>query len=282
MNLVEFQHEAMATTFALTIAGVETKYAQQAATAAWLELDRLENDLSRYVQSSDIARANRIACGDTLKIGDDTLACLLQAAEISIATGHVFDVAYASERSAGQSRADPAFSVDPDSHTLTSRVDRLRLDLGAIGKGFALDRVAELLADWEISTACLQSGGSTALVLAAPPDHLGWSIGIGDDTSPQSLTLSNVALSGSGIAVKGEHLIDPRTRKPAVRTQRAWALAPTAAASDALSTAFFVWSDQEIARFCERHPEIGGAIATSEGRLVRFGALATYPLSQPT
>lgn len=276
MSCLEFQHEAMATTFAITIADQSAHYARQAATAAWKELDRLESELSRYVQSSDISRANRLSLGDSTVIGEDTLNCLLLAAEIALSTGHVFNVAYASERAPGQPADAPAFTLDPAAHVLTSCVPRLHLDLGAIGKGFALDRMAALLAEWEIASACLQSGGSTALVLAPPLGHIGWAIGIGEGPTHRALTLSNTALSGSGLAVKGEHLIDPRTNRPPPRSERAWALAPNAAVSDALSTAFFVWSDAEIAAFCNVHPEIGAAVTTADERLEFHGALQTH------
>ena len=271
----------MATTFALTIADQDEPYARQAAAAAWQALDRLESELSRYIESSDIAQANRLTQGNTMMIGDDTLQCLLLAAEVSLLTGHVFDAAYASERGPAPSRPAPAFTLDPQAHTLTSCVPRLHLDLGAIGKGYALDRLADLFAEWDIASACLQSGGSTALVLAPPAAHIGWAIGIGDGPTHRTLTMSHSALSGSGIAVKGQHLIDPRTQQRASRVDRTWALAPTAAVSDALSTAFFVWSDDEIARFCAAHPEMGGAIAVGDQRLEMYGALSRLPPSVP-
>eukprot|EP01035_Chromulina_nebulosa_P055709 gene55709-76352_t len=81
----------MATTFAIVIAGHERDYARQASAAAFRELDRLENELSRYVESSDIARANRLARGQTIPIGDDALHCLLLAADASLATDRAFD-----------------------------------------------------------------------------------------------------------------------------------------------------------------------------------------------
>lgn len=273
MNWPEFHHEAMATTFAIVIADHPSDYARQAAAAAFLELDRLENELSRYIESSDIARANRLAPGDTISIGEDALQCLLLAADASLATHRAFDAAYASERAPDQRADAPLFTLDPTAHTLTSHAVRLHLDLGAVGKGYALDCMAARLSDWAVTSACLQSGGSTALALAAPSGQPGWTVGIGEGPTYRPLTLIHVALSGSGIAVQGAHLIDPRTRAPSPRTGRAWALAPNAALSDALSTAFFVSTEREIAAFCAAHPKIGAARALSPTNLAAYGAL---------
>jgi len=277
MNWPEFHHEAMATTFGIVIADQSADYARQAAVAAWRELDRLESELSRYVESSDIARANRLACGETTTIGDDALQCLLIAAEACVATNRAFDAAYASTLAADASPGSPAFTLDPEAHAITSRAERLHLDLGAIGKGYALDQIATLFRDWEIPSACLQSGGSTALVLAPPSNLIGWPIGIGEGATLRTLSLSHVALSGSGIAVKGEHLFDPRAQQPATRRRRTWALATTAALSDALSTAFFVMSNAEVAMFCAGYPEVGAALVTTDGELLTHGTLSNAP-----
>ena len=270
MNWPEFHHEAMATTFAILVADQPLEYARQAAAAAWRELDQLESELSRYVESSDIAGANRLARGETLALGEDALECLLLAAGFSVATNRAFDVAYASQ---GVPNDQPPFTLDPDNHTLTSHAERLHLDLGAVGKGYALDRMAAILRDWQISSACLQSGGSTALTLAAPQNTPGWPVGIGDNEANRILSLRDAALSGSGVAVKGSHLLDPRTRAPAKRVNRTWALAPTAAMSDALSTAFFVMSDAEVGEFCRGHSEIGAGLIDGTGGLKCYGAL---------
>lgn len=273
MNWPEFHHEAMATTFAIVVADHERDYARQAAAAAFRDLDRLESELSRYIESSDIARANRLACGETITIGEDALECLLIAADASLATNRAFDAAYASKRAPGQPADAPLFTLDPAAHTLTSHAARLHLDLGAVGKGYALDRMAARLAEWAVTTACLQGGGSTALALSAPAGHAGWPVGIGEGTTHRTLSLTHAALSGSGVAVKGAHLIDPRNGTASARTTRAWALAPTGALSDALSTAFFVLPEADVAAFCAEHPEIGAANTLAEGRLVTYGAL---------
>ena len=74
----------------------------------------------------------------------------------------------------------------------------------------------------------------------------GWSCGLGDDHSLHRLTLKNCSLSGSGLAVKGSHILDPRSGQPAARQNRAWALTDIAAESDALSTACMVLDETEI------------------------------------
>jgi thiamine biosynthesis lipoprotein len=273
VNRLPFRHEAMATYFEIVVAGHPEPYARQAAAAAFRELDRLEGELSRYVESSDIARANRLAIGGSVVIGEDAMECLLLAAGVAESTGRAFDPAYGSERQPGYPDDAPAFTLDPPAHVVTSRVARLQLDLGAIGKGYALDRLAEVLSEWEIESACLNSGGSTALALGPPPSEAGWPVGLGDGDFRREILLAHGALSGSGLAVKGSHLIDPRTGRAAARSLRAWASAPGAGASDALSTAFFVMTDAEVADFCAVHPGIGAALTGSGGRLDFHGTL---------
>jgi thiamine biosynthesis lipoprotein len=123
---------------------------------------------------------------------------------------------------------------------------KLEFDLGAIGKGFALDRAAEVLREWSCPTFLLVAGGSSILAGDAPADMAGWSCGLGDDNSPRRYWLKNASLSGSGLAVKGKHILDPRTGQPAQRQNRAWALCDTAAESDALSTACMVLDEAEV------------------------------------
>jgi thiamine biosynthesis lipoprotein len=267
MNWPAFSHEAMATTFQVFIAGRPAEYARQAAAAAFLELDRLENELSRYIESSDIARANRLGAGASLVLGEDALQCLLGAAQISALTDRAFDLAYASPRAKGSD--DPLFALDPATHTLTSLTERLRLDLGAVGKGYALDRMAAVLAEWDITSACLQSGGSTALALAHPPEAPGWPIGVAEDVLPFTAR----AVSGSGIAVQGAHLIDPRTGSPASRSRRVWSFAATAAEADALSTAFFIMTDEAVIGFCGEHPCYGAVFTLDDGTPHRVGLI---------
>jgi thiamine biosynthesis lipoprotein len=134
----------------------------------------------------------------------------------------------------------------PEEHSILCESGRLQFDLGAIGKGFALDRMAELLRSWDCPSFLLVAGGSSILAGSPPPETAGWSCGLGDDGAQQRLLLAHTSLSGSGLAVKGNHILDPRTGRPALRQNRAWALADTGAESDALSTACMVLNEPEL------------------------------------
>lgn len=275
MPLPTFRHEAMATYFELVIAVEDYDYARHAAAAAWQEIDRLETELSRFVESSPISRAGRLARGESLTLGEDAFECLLTAADVSMATGRAFDPAYASLRPEGLAPDAPPFTLDPATCSLTSLSDRLRLDLGAVGKGYALDRIAHLLAEWNLSSVLLNAGGSSLLGLGAPnEDFAGWPVGVGEGRGHREILLDGASLSASGIAVKGSHLIDPRTGVAATRTQRAWALAPTAAQADALSTAFFIMTEPEVAALCAAHPNVGASLCGPDETLISYGSIA--------
>jgi thiamine biosynthesis lipoprotein len=118
--------------------------------------------------------------------------------------------------------------------------------------------MAAILADWDIPAAFLGASTSTVLAIGSPPGEDGWPVTFGPEQSLQRVRLKNRALSGSGTAVKGSHLVDPRTKRPVHGRLRAWAAAPTGAVADALSTAFMLMTQAEIRDYCRRHPEVTG------------------------
>ena len=239
-----FNHHAMATLFQVRLADQEKTYASQAAQAAFALTDELEAHLSRFRASSDISQIAQLASGESLRLSEPIFACLETAKQMETATRGAFSVTAAALKS---QPVPPCWTLLKENFSIRCDAGRLEFDLGAIGKGFALDRMAEVLREWDCPSFLLVAGGSSILAGDAPAGMLGWSCGLGDDHSLQRYWLTNGSLSGSGLAVKGRHIFDPRTGAAAQRNQRAWAFTGSAAESDALSTACMVWTEAEAA-----------------------------------
>ena len=238
-----FNHAAMATHFQVRIGSDDKAYAAQAAQAAFDLVDSLESRLSRFRADSDITRISDLSPGQTMRLSEPAFACLQIAKWMGEATYNAF---CPTPDALKTQPSLPHWNLLPDDHSILCVHGRLEFDLGAIGKGFALDRMAALLRDWDCPSFLLVAGGSSILAGDQPTGHLGWSCGLGEDDSSQRLLLTHASLSGSGLAVKGNHILDPRTGRPALRQNRAWVLADTASESDALSTACMVLSEPEI------------------------------------
>ncbi|MGD0745747.1 MAG: FAD:protein FMN transferase [Verrucomicrobiota bacterium] len=242
-NIHVFNHHAMATQFQVRIADEERTYAGQTAQAAFALADELESRLSRFRANSDIAQIAQLAAGEKLRLSEPAFACLEIAKRMEAVTRGAFSVAAAALKT---QPARPRWSLVKKEFSIRCDGGCLEFDLGAIGKGFALDRMAEVLREWSCPAFLLVAGGSSILAGDAPAGSSGWSCGLGEDNSARRHWLSRVSLSGSGLTVKGEHIFDPRTGLPGSRRNRAWALSTSAAESDALSTAGMILTEAEI------------------------------------
>lgn len=240
-----FNHRAMATQFQVRLAIEERSYAAQAAQAAFALTDQLESLLSRFRANSGIAQIGQLMPGEQLRLSEPVFASLEIAQKMEAVTRGAFSVSPAALKS---QPVPPQWTLLRDKFSIRCDGGKLDFDLGAIGKGFALDRMADVLREWECPAFLLVAGGSSILAGEAPAGMPGWSCGLGEDNSPQRYWLVNGSLSGSGLAVKGQHILDPRTGMVAQRKSRAWAFADSAAESDALSTACMVWDDAETAK----------------------------------
>ena len=246
-----FKHYAMATEFQVRIADQEHTYAAQAAQAALALADELESVLSRFRANSEISQIAQLSPGEKLRLSEPVFACLQIARRMEFATVRAYSATPAALKT---QPTLPLWALPENGFSIRCDSGRLEFDLGAIGKGFALDRMGELLREWDCPAFLLVAGGSSIVAGDAPPGTPGWSCGLGDDNSPHRFWLQNCSLSGSGLAIKGQHILDPRTGTPARRQNRAWALADTGAESDALSTACMVLDEIEIARCVAKNP----------------------------
>lgn len=285
-GLRRFSHEAMATTFEVFILHEDGHYAQQAAQAAFDRLDQLEQELSRFIENSDISRINNLAAGQSLRIGLDTFECLQLSRRIHIETNGAFDITVGfllscwlnpdktlrvpskEELNLARRRTGMGLlKLDESQYTVELLRDSIQIDLGGIGKGYAIDKMAELLRDWSIDVALIHGGYSTALGIGSPRGTKGWPVTLSNPRNLKQtlagLFLQNRALSGSGLQ-KGRHIIDPRRQEPVEGKSAAWACASDAATADALSTAFMVMSPNEVKQYCLRHRKVPAMLIVHE------------------
>jgi FAD:protein FMN transferase len=273
----------MGTVFEIFIAGKTDAYAGQTARAGFEEIDRLERLFSRFDESSEIRRIGRLASGEAIPVGIEVYDCLDIAERVRLATGGAFD---ANVRTLIKWKTPDGFALGrpaaPDKEPGSPVRPGIDIDLGGIGKGYALDRVREVLADWSVFDALLQAGTSTALAIGSAPgqsgESAGWPVGIASawKTAGHSgeVVLRDRAVSGSGFDVKGGHILDPRTGRIASGHAAAWAAHKEAAAADALSTAFMVMDDREVERFCRDHRNVWAFVVDASGRIRIFNDAA--------
>jgi thiamine biosynthesis lipoprotein len=258
-----FFHDAMATFNHIDISHDHEHYARQAAQAAFQEMDQLIGSLSRFEEGSDIWQLNCAGAGVPVLLARETYECLKLAKQMSHLTRHAFDITIGPVfacwadgdddlESARKRSGIDLLNLCDDELSAQLSVDGMKIDLGGIGKGYIVDKMAEVLEEWEVPRSLINSGGSSILALDPPLGAEGWSVTCGD----RSFRVTQTAVSSSGMAVKGNHIMDPRTGLPVADDGRYWCMAPTAAIADALSTAAIVMNSEEIGALCEQCPEI--------------------------
>ena len=261
-----FSHDAMATVFEVHAVHADERYAAQAAQAAFDLTDRLERELSRFLTNSDITRINHLAAGESTRVSPSTMECLVIARHMFDLTGSAFDVSIGTGL--------PSLELDPDDFVVRATERGVQIDLGGIGKGYAVDRMAELLEEWGLDLALVHGGFSSVLALEPPTGREGWPLTLSDPRTPSRvlvrLSVRQTALGASGVR-KADHIVDPRSGEPVRGRLAAWVAVPrpqvasdedleagprvaAGAITDALTTAFMLLTPEEIEGLCERSP----------------------------
>jgi len=263
-NSLLFNHHAMNTTFAIrfptTLAN--TYELEAIAGNCFQEIDRLEDLLSRFREESEIAQINRLKTGEQLILHEDTYRILQQGFELYMLTQGIFNITIGAHtwseehKDKGDSYAindKGAFSLDTERPIIYCIQEGRQLDLGGIGKGYALDQLKKILANLSIPSALLCAGNSTYLAIGEGQ----WDISLTGEQEQQKITLENMALSVSGTSIQGSHIVNPFAIEDCTYSSlNLWLTCNEASYADAFSTTCFLLNNEELKSFLEQNSNI--------------------------
>jgi FAD:protein FMN transferase len=273
MQTVTLARHAMATRFELVLHGDHPAALRAAGEEALDEIDRLENQLSLYRPGSEIAQLNARATRESVRVTPAVFALLQHAQQLHAETRGAFDITIAplvrcwgfmggsgrmpTKGEVAEARARVGMQhvqLDGQNRTVRFAREGVMLDLGAIGKGYAVGQAAEILRGADIASALIHGGTSTVYAIGNPPDGEFWKMAI--ETPPAMVgaihfpelpavllrdeAMSVSAMWGRSFQSDGTtygHVIDPRTGQPVSRSLLAVVALPSATETDALSTA---------------------------------------------
>ena len=276
MQTVALARHAMATRFELVLHGANAVALRAAGEEALDEVERLDAQLSLYRSESEISHVNQSAATAPVRVTPGLFYLLQHAQRLNAETRGVFDITIAplmrcwgflggpGQLPDAEALAEAKSNVgnylvvlDGDNFTIHFSRPGVLLDLGAIGKGYALERAADILREAGVHHALLHGGTSTVHALGTQPNGDAWKIAIeqppdlaGHEIQKQrGIRLATVSLRDEALSVSAGwgksfqaggrifgHILDPRTGEPVTGAVLAAVVLPSATETDALST----------------------------------------------
>jgi thiamine biosynthesis lipoprotein len=282
---------AMGTELRLTAWTDDEAAALDAFDAVYAEFERLEQLMSTWRDDSEISRINAAAGGSPVPVSPEIVEVLQLAAGISTWTNGKFDITFGAfsglwrfdedmdgvipDRAAVEAQL-PLIAwedVEVDAEAGTARLARpgMSVNLGGIGKGYAVDAAVRLLRDAGLDTFLVQAGGD--LYVVGEPEGRPWRLGIQDPRGPAGTPFARLELSDATFSTSGDyerfflrdgtryhHIIDPDLGEPARASRSVTIVTSRAVLADALSTGVFILGAEEGMALIERLDDVEGVI----------------------
>lgn len=306
--LESYEKTAMACTWELMFNMHQHRQSAHAASKAMTLIDGLESQLTVYRDDSEVSKLNENAFAKPVRVEPSLFELLELAQQIYVDTAGAFDITagqltslWGFEQRAGgvpdKSKIAETLArtgtdkirFDEEDESVQFLVDGLKINLGGIGKGYAIDRVAELIRQHEVDDFLIHGGQSSVLAggnqknldaeAATDFSGSGWPVGLSHPTLPDrrlaEFWLHDAALGTSGTARQGffhqgkryGHIIHPQTGWPTSHFLSTTVISPSAAVSDALATAFFVMPIEAVEAFCRQRTDIAAVLVSqTEGK----------------
>ena len=273
----------MGTMFDIVVYHVSRPVAEQAVESAMAEVVRLDRVMSHFKAESDLSRLVREGGRGFVRVDPDLFAVLEESVAMSRRSSGRFDVTIgpllrAWKKALEENRRPSSAEISaarrcvgyeqiearpPDRIRLRS--DCVEIDLGGIGKGYAVDRAMQILSASGIARAVVNAGSSSIAASGAPPGSAGWPVTLGADASGgKTMVLEHASMSTS--RQNGE-IVDPSTGMPSENGNTVTVLAPTATTSDALSTTLLMLSIDEGKKLLAEYAAVSAFWISAEGKL---------------
>jgi len=276
--------------------------AKEAVGAAFDAISRLDRMWNPYDDASELARINRSAGQGPVPASPETLDIISDALEMAALTDGAFDptvgplvrvwgfgvhphVPAPAEIEKARALVDyRRVKLDRTSGTVELPLPGMALDLGAIAKGYAVDRARSILQQHGIRQALIVAGGSV-YALGSAPGNLPWRVAVQHPRDPQGV-LGIIPVRDMAVDTSGDyqrffdeggrryhHILDPRTGYPARACQSATVVHQSAGFADALATACFVLGPDRASALLARLPGTAALLVDDQGRLHRTPGL---------
>ena len=271
--------DAMGSVFSVVAWGADPGRLESAVAAALEEARRLDEMLSNYKPTSELSDVNGRAAKGPVRVSDELFRLLEMCGDYSRASEGTFDITvgplmktWGFYRGSGHfpHRAEILDALahvgygkvvlDAANRTVRFTDGGVELDPGGVGKGYAVDRMVEILKESGVTSALVSAGSSSIYALGTPPGEPGWKISIKDprDTSRSAamVTLRDQSLSTSGnyekfFVAEGKvwsHIMDPRTGYPAMGTLSVSLITPKTIDSEIWAKPYYILGRQWTAR----------------------------------
>lgn len=295
-DTLRIQTRAMACQFAIFL-DVDRREQLETVSSVLESVHDLEALMTVYRSESPMARANAAAADAAVVLDETLFTVVAMACRIAEETDGAFDPTtgplvelWRQARETGRVPDDNEVrrvrelggladvAIDAADGSISYHRTGVELNLGGIGKGFALDRIAGELLTADVDSYLLHGGHSSLLARGAHQQHAGWPVGIRNPLFPDrrlaTLVLVERAMSTSGSGIESfriggrrfSDILDPRTGWPSEGMLSVTVLAETAAEADALSTAFFVAGVEFARTCCDNRPGVSALLIPTPRR----------------
>ncbi len=271
---------AMRTRFEFVLVGDEERFLRAVGEEALREVEELERLLSRFRADSDISRINRQGARQPVRVDARTFRLLQCALLLSHQTEGAFDITVGSWwRERGQpTEGKPPIgahlvSLDEETQSVRLLQEGVQLDLGGIGKGYALERAAALLQDAGVANAFLHGGTSSVFAFGCDEEGKLWRVAVRHPTRDQTLTI--VTLDRCGLSVSAndptrstQPTVHPRAGEAVTGVLLAAVVLPSPTDAEAWSTALMVLGAEGLQLFHQQHPHGWALVATADSQVI--------------